>query len=61
MEVFKFAKLNYYRYDDLVSQFPALAKGCRNKAAFIKKHNLPKSQYLCAFGQEDPGMEGIQR
>lgn len=48
MEVYRFDEKKYYRYDDVVAKYPTLKKGCRNKAAFIKKHGLEKKHYLYA-------------
>ena len=48
MQTYYLNKHNYYRYDDLVEKYPSLSKGCRNKAAFIRKHELEDKHYLYA-------------
>lgn len=53
MEIHHFLDKRYYRYDDLVQSYPALAKGCRTKAVFIKRHGLTSKHYLYArFNKE---------
>jgi hypothetical protein len=42
MKVYRINNRNYYKYDEVRKNNPLLMRGCKTKADFIEKHNLPK-------------------